>query len=398
MRISTANTYDVSVSTLSKRARELSETQGQISSMKRVNRASDDPAAAARAERAIAAKSRIEADQRAVDASLNRMTMAESTLGSATDLLQQAHELMVGAGNASYSDAERAALGTQLQGIRDQLLTLANRDDGAGNFLFGGQGSSAPFADTTSGVQYQGHQGQTRAADSDGMPLALDGEATWLQANSGNGSFVTAATTVTGDARIDAGQVVDPSAVTGASYSIVFGTAADGSTTYSVLQGGAPTAQANVPYVSGKAISFDGLSVAVTGTPAAGDTFDITPSANDLNVFDVLDRTVSELKTPNRSPSQVTQSNTFAMRDIGQSLERLQTARSQAGIAMNRLEAATGRNQDLSLTQESVRSQAEDLDLVKAVSEFQTRQTGYDAALKAYSMVQQLSLFNYVKF
>jgi flagellar hook-associated protein 3 FlgL len=31
------------------------------------------------------------------------------------------------------------------------------------------------------------------------------------------------------------------------------------------------------------------------------------------------------------------------------------------------------------------------------VSEFQARQTNYDAALKAYSMVQRLSLFDYIR-
>ena len=34
--------------------------------------------------------------------------------------------------------------------------------------------------------------------------------------------------------------------------------------------------------------------------------------------------------------------------------------------------------------------------MVGAIAEFQNRQSGYDAALKSYSMVQRLSLFNYV--
>ena len=42
------------------------------------------------------------------------------------------------------------------------------------------------------------------------------------------------------------------------------------------------------------------------------------------------------------------------------------------------------------------RSAAEDLDMVEAISEFQGKQTGYDAALKTYSMVQRLSLFQYI--
>jgi flagellar hook-associated protein 3 FlgL len=35
--------------------------------------------------------------------------------------------------------------------------------------------------------------------------------------------------------------------------------------------------------------------------------------------------------------------------------------------------------------------------MMAAVSEFQNRQSGYDAALKTYSMVQRLSLFEYIR-
>jgi flagellar hook-associated protein 3 FlgL len=34
--------------------------------------------------------------------------------------------------------------------------------------------------------------------------------------------------------------------------------------------------------------------------------------------------------------------------------------------------------------------------MVQAISSFQNQQTGYDAALKSYSMVQRISLFQYL--
>ncbi|MFS9669920.1 hypothetical protein, partial [Klebsiella pneumoniae] len=72
--------------------------------------ASDDPTGAARAERAQAAIGRVEANQRALEASRNSMTLSEAALGNANDLLQQVRESMVAAGNASYSDSERQGL------------------------------------------------------------------------------------------------------------------------------------------------------------------------------------------------------------------------------------------------------------------------------------------------
>jgi flagellar hook-associated protein 3 FlgL len=43
-----------------------------------------------------------------------------------------------------------------------------------------------------------------------------------------------------------------------------------------------------------------------------------------------------------------------------------------------------------------LRSNAEDLDLLSAYPEFQQLNTNYEAALKTYSMVQKLSIFNYI--
>ena len=99
MRVSTANTYDVSIDAIARRHEELRRSQEQLSTTKRVNRGSDDPAAAARAERARAGIERTEANQRAVDASRTAMSLAESSLGDATNLLQHARETIVSAGN-----------------------------------------------------------------------------------------------------------------------------------------------------------------------------------------------------------------------------------------------------------------------------------------------------------
>ena len=55
-----------------------------------------------------------------------------------------------------------------------------------------------------------------------------------------------------------------------------------------------------------------------------------------------------------------------------------------------------GRLADLKLSAQTERSSSEDLDLVQAISKFQAQQSGYDAALKTYSMVQRMSLFQYL--
>ncbi|HMC16543.1 MAG TPA: flagellar hook-associated protein FlgL, partial [Albitalea sp.] len=274
-RIGTANTYDTTVDRLVKRQNELGEAQLQLTSGKRVNRPSDDPTAAGRAERALASTARIDAAQRGVDASRALMSQSESALGDAGELLQQAREALVAAGNGSYSDAERKIQADHLRGLRQQILAVANRSDGANGYLFAGQGSSQPpFLDAPGGVQYLGTSGEALVAGSETLPISIDGAASWLSARTGNGVFETRAVMSTGNAWIDAGSVSSPAALTGSTYDVQFSVAA-GVTTYSVLKDGVATAQTNVAYSPGTAIQIDGMAVTISGAAANGDDFQL---------------------------------------------------------------------------------------------------------------------------
>ena len=396
MRISTANAYDAGIDALSKRQADLSELQDQMTSGKRVAKASDDPAAAARAERALASISRTETSQRAVDASKVVMTQTESSLGTAGDLLQSARELMVSGGNATYGDSDRAAIAAQLKSIRDQLFVVANGNDGAGTYLFGGQGATQkPFVDAAGGVQYVATGGQSLTESGTNLPLTSDGQASWLSARTGNGVFVTSVSAGVAGATIDSGIVSDPSALTGADYSLNF-SVAGGVTTYAVMKNGLPTAVTAAPYVSGQAITVDGMTVSVSGAPANGDQFQIAPSTPTLSVFDTLDKAIAGLQSSGRTTSQVAQATSENLRNADSVMGNLQTARAAAGAVLNRIDSLSGQLDTQKLASTTERSNAQDVDMVHAISDFQNKQSGYDAALKSYAMVQRLSLFQYV--
>lgn len=399
MRIATATTFDAGIETLTRRQSELAALQEQLTTGKRVARASDDPAAAARAERALAAITRAETSQRTVDASRIVMTQTESAIGSADTLLQRARELLVSAGNGAWTDAERRAVAGELRQIREQLLQIANQDDGAGTHLFGGQAANQkPFVETPSGVQYASTTGRTGTGSPAGLPLSTDGEAAWLSAPTGNGVFVTSADTMVANATIDNGRVSDPSALTGDDYALVFtvsGTTPS-ATSYAVLRNGLATAVTAAPYVSGEAITIDGMTVSVSGVPANGDSFQLVPSTPTLSVFGALDKTIADLQASGRTPSQIAQANADNLRNVDSTMSTLQAARAAIGAVLNRIDSETDRLLDQKLASQSERSNAEDVDMVHAISEFQTKQSGYDAALKSYAMVQRLSLFQYV--
>ena len=397
LRISTRRANESGIATLQKRQVEMADAQERLTSGKRVSRASDDPAAAARAERALAGQMRAETSQRAVDASRTAMSLTETAMGDSLELLQQAREALVAAGNASYSDQERSNLAEKIKAIRNQLLSVANRSDGAGSYLFGGQGATTqPFVDAPGGVAYKGVSGERRTEAGTDLPLTVNGDGVFMTARTGNGVFQTRAGAGVTGAWIDNGQVSNPSALTGSTYTLQF-SVSGGATTYAVLKDGNPTAVTAAPYVSGQDITVDGMSFRISGTPANADSFTVQPSSSTLSIFDTLDRAVTQLATKGRSTAQIAQGNTDGLRDIDQTLAQLQGARAVAGEMLSRIEGETLRLAGQKLANQTERSNAEDLDMTDAISKFQNMQTGYDAALKSYSMVQRLSLFDYLK-
>jgi flagellar hook-associated protein 3 FlgL len=314
------------------------------------------------------------------------------------------------AGNGSYSAAERKTLALQLRELRGQLLTLANQSDGSTGYLFGGQGASQPpFIDAPGGVGLNGNAnsvgGAANASPTEKLPLSVDGAAVWLHANSGNGVFTTAAgVSNTGTGWINAGQVGDPSAYTGKDYQIDF-SLSGGTSTYTITEqpGGAVVNDAagnplkDQPYVSGKAVTgIPGISANISGAPAPGDRFTFKPSTPDLSVFGAIDKVLGTLENPQANSGQVMQAVNSGLRDVDQVLGNFQSARAVAGEALNRLDGLENRTSAAVLSAQTTRSNAEDLDMVQAVSEFTNKQTSYQAALQSYSMVQKLSLFNYI--
>jgi flagellar hook-associated protein 3 FlgL len=293
------------------------------------------------------------------------------------------------------SDADRAGVGKQIADLRQQLLAVANRSDGTGGYVFSGQGASAaPFLDQSGGVAYTGSGGSVQAGADQPLPLTLDGGQVWLGAPSGNGVFATEGQSA--NAWIDGGSVTSPQSLTGAGYQIQF-SVSGGQTTYSVVKDGGTAVVSNAPYTSGQAIGFDGLAVTITGSPGQGDQFGITPSQPDSSIFDTLDRAAQSLQQPGKAAAAVTQTVQDAIHGLDAAANHLQSVRSMTGAVLNRLDSAEGRLADAKLQGETVRSNAEDIDMTQAISSFQTNQTGYDAALRTYASMQKLSLFNYIQ-
>ena len=93
---------------------------------------------------------------------------------------------------------------------------------------------------------------------------------------------------------------------------------------------------------------------------------------------------------------QIAQAVNQGLRDIDAVSSTMGSARAAAGETLNRIDGIENRIDAQTLSAKTSKSNAVDLDMVSAISDFQTQQTAYDAALKTYSLVQKLSLFQYI--
>lgn len=133
MRISTVTIYEQSVSSLNRQQSEYLRVGQQIASGRKVVNPSDDPQAASMTVGVQQAKALDEQYARARVSVRNTLSQEESTLNDASDAISRARTLLVQAGNGTLSDANRDAIGKELQGIYESLIGQANSTDGNGH-------------------------------------------------------------------------------------------------------------------------------------------------------------------------------------------------------------------------------------------------------------------------
>ena len=411
-RLGSANTYDIAVRNIMTRQSSLAGLQENLTSGKKVVRASDDPTGAALAERAIMRLARIETDQRALASQRSAIVQAESTLGDVTDALQNFRDLVVSAGNASYTTKEHKGIADQLTGLRNQILTLANRKDTNGLPLFSALGSALqPFVGPQALPQdytFNGLPGQTASTDV-AIPFALDGDRAFMMKPERDGAYNVSLTTVTAPAHAITSsgvQMVDSALVSSASsYTITISavdtTSVPGSTTvnYDI----ADTTGATGPFSGSKTYTttnnaniavteIPGLSLSIRGAPAVGDVLTLDPRGSIFSVLDDAIRGIGNAANGNAASQAVGQ----AINNIDIGMGRVSAIRGQAGDLLNRADRISANQDKRSIEVEGDRSRAEDLDMTKGISDFQNQQTGYQAALQSYAQVQKLSLFNFL--
>lgn len=404
MRVSSNTIYDLTVAGINQQQARLLKTQQQISTGRKILTASDDPVAAARALEVS------QSDAINTQYGVNRMSvrhtlsMAEGMLQSVTSLLQDVRTAAVGAGNGLLNDTSRQSIASDMSNRLQELVGLANSTDGSGNYLFAGyQSRTLPFAGTAAGMGYFGDDGQrlVQVSSSRQMAASESGADIFMRVKNGNGTFVTQASVAnTGSGIASTGSVIDPTLLTGNNYSIAFSVVA-GVTTYSVTNTTTATpVSAGIPYVSGQAISIDGMQFDIHGTPADGDTFTVSPSVNE-SIFKTISDMISVLNTPVPSGSasgaaQLAGGLQRGINNLDKALDNVLASQASMGLRLNELDALQSTGDDLGLQYKQTLSDLQDVDYNKAISDLTQQQTYLQAAQQTFAKVAGLSLFDYL--
>ena len=302
MRIATGYAQKVALDGITDRQAALIKSQEQLSSGKRINRPSDDPAAAAEAEKVRSRQARMDAEKRAVGYAQQQLSNADTTIGDATSLLQNARETLLRGANATNNTSDRFTIGANLSAIRDQLLAVANRSDGTGGFVFGGQGAnSAPIA--ADGTTYNAQPGTVQVGQELSSPVSLDG-------------------------------------------------------------------RANVP-----------------ASPTGAGT---------ESIFAQLDAAIAVFKDPAATAASAAAIAQSTLGSVDRSIDRLGVTRATVGERLNAIETHLKDIENGTIDNASRMSALTDVDFAAAISNMAQNQTTVEAALKSYSTISKMSLFNFL--
>ncbi len=161
MTISTSYLFDRAAQQMSNVQSRVVKSQAEVASGKQVQRPSDAPEQAALIQRYKSLLARHENYISNMGLVKARLDVESGAIDSVVNLMFRAKELVVQASNDSVSASDRQSIATELQGLRDQILSLANSQDNSGNYLFAGSrvgqpAFAAPADDPTASPVYQG--------------------------------------------------------------------------------------------------------------------------------------------------------------------------------------------------------------------------------------------------
>jgi flagellar hook-associated protein 3 FlgL len=376
----------------------LSQTQNQVSSGLAFTTPSQNPIAAG----TVSNYNQVLAQSKQYTANGNSaqtgLQTEDTALTQLQNQLQSLRSLALEANSGTQTGEDLSAIAAQATQIQNSLLTIANTQDGNGQYIFSGFATQTqPFSLTAAGAAYAGDQGQQHVQIAAGQTVAAgdNGDVVFNQIKTGNGVFTAAANAGnTGSGVIGATTVSGAAGYTGGTFSINF-TAAN---TYNV-ENAASVVIGTGTYTPGQTISYGGAQIALSGQPAVGDSFDVAASGNQ-SLFTTVQNLVTALQAGANSASAKPALNNAiagALNNLDQAISQTSTVQANVGGRLNTIttQQSQATSQQTQL-QQSI-SSLQSLDYASAITSLDSQNTTLSAAMQAYTLTQGLTLFKYIQ-
>jgi len=398
MRITENMKFNTSLASMANVQSQYNSVMEKMASLKRVNRISDDPLGMIQLLDYRQGQASIEQYQKNIDNSSAWLSMTETKLTSAGDLLSKARELAVGQGTATATAETRRIAADNVKQLKEEMLSLANSTYGSRYLFAGSRMAVAPFSATS----------QSASIDA---PVAA-------ASNSFDGT-VTASGAYTADTnKTYMVEIVTGGTLATATYQI----SADDGKTWGSESNPADLATGTITLGNGIALTFAGgvsdlavgdlfridahapgyyqgngadlttdigrgaiISYNISGTAAFGG------GNGRIDVFKVLDDLKAALTTNDQAGILAQLDNLKAVND------QVSLAASKVGATMNRMDIAKGNLQDLSMQLTDLTSKTEGADVTSLATKMAMQQLALQASYATASKIGSNTILDFIR-
>lgn len=332
------------LSNMKRNLNNMSTLQNQLASGKEILRTSQNPFIATRNKQLSNQLSENEQYNANIKDTSNWCDTTDTALAQAGNVMARIKELMVKAGNGSYSEDEISTIKNEVVEKSKELAQIMNTTfDGA--YIFGGtKGTTKPVT-----------------VDADGNIAYADPEGNGF----GNASFTGTATSLTGTDLTNVQNQLETHLKTEISQGVV-----------------------------------------VEYNKTATDIFEFTDSKltpNNVNVMDEISSLIKNLGVlSDKNALDADQSaalsyvNGDGLTRMDSIIQNLLSNRAQVGTMQNRMESAMETNEDQNYNMTDILSSSEDIDFTEKTMQYAVMQTVYTAALQTSSKVLTNTIMDYI--
>lgn len=402
MRIPTFGQFERQAGTISTIFDHLNALQTQAESGKKLIQPSDDPVLSSQITNLQNYIDQVGTYTYNTNIAKTRMDLFTSTIKSAVSSVSDVQSLIQKAQNGTLRDSDRAEIAKQLQADLGSLMNAANVQDSDGRYIFSGYNSNKPaYIQTSSGFQYQG--GFTPSMIDIGQntnTIFNDvGYNVFGNANTGNGTFsVTAGSGNTGTAyatgTVGSGYISD-------TYTVTMVTNSSGQLAYQVVGTNSgqvippppattpASAPAYNPGPNGFDISFNGVSLNISGSANVGDTFQIQPSTKQ-DVFTSIQNIITLLNTPLTNQGKFNQVLSQGSASIQQVFNNMNSYQSTLGSRSAAVNSQATLNSDIISKQNIAKGTLEGADMASVFSQLSQESLALQVAQQSYLKIQDV--------